>query len=473
MGRLIVLEFNELTPSLVTRFMQAGQLPSFSKLFSESHTFISDAEEHAPNLEPWIQWVTVQTGLSFAEHGVFDLGDGHKLTAPRVWDLASDVGRKVWVCGSMNAGRRGPVKGYILPDPWSVGFEPYPAREFDAYFKFVSSHVQEYTRDQVPLSRADQLDFMRFMARRGLSMRTVSTILLQLARERSGRNRWKRATILDRLQWDLFRWYYRDFQPDYATFFLNSTAHFQHFYWRNMDPESFVAKPSRDDQAEHGEAILYGYQQMDQLIKECLELAGVDVTVMLCTGLSQQPCLTYEGTGGKKEYRMNDPDALLRFVGVTEPYRYEPVMAEQFWLRFNSDAAAADAERRLAGLSIGDKPAMFTKLQSSEVFGGCSAITELPEGTVLTSCANGASSSFYDLFYRVDATKSGMHHPDGIWWIRTPQRKHQEHGRVSLRQVAPTILSILGVPLPDSMKLPPVAAIHPHPVLRPEPVRSS
>ena len=461
MGRVIVLEFNELTPSLVERFMQAGRLPGFSKLFSESHTFISDAEERAPNLEPWIQWVTVHTGLAFEEHGVFELGDGHKLNSPRVWDLASDAGRKVWVCGSMNAGRRGPVKGYILPDPWSVGIEPYPAKEFDDYFKFVSYYVQEYTRQEVRLSRADQLRFVRFMAGRGLSLRTVGAIVRQLASERGGHNRWKRATILDRLQWDLFAWYYRESQPDFATFFLNSTAHFQHVYWRNMDPEPFVQKPAPDDQAEHGDAVLYGYQQMDRIIQDCLALAGADTTVMLCTALSQQPCLNYEGTGGKKWYRMIEPDALLRFAGVTESYRYAPVMSEQFRLYFHSGAAAADAGRRLAGLSIRDKPAMYTKLEGAEVFAGCSVITEQPEDAVLTSRSNGASARFLDMFYLVDVTKSGMHHPDGIWWIRTLQRTHREHGRVSLRQVAPTILSVLGVPQPDSMKPPPVPALDP------------
>ena len=44
----------------------------------------------------------------------------------------------------------------------------------------------------------------------------------QLAEERSGTARWKRAVLLDKLQFDVFAWYYRKIRPDFATFFLNS-----------------------------------------------------------------------------------------------------------------------------------------------------------------------------------------------------------------------------------------------------------
>src|ERR1041385_882411 len=59
--RVIVLEFNELCPSLMEQFMKQGLLPGFSRLHSESYAYVTDAEEVAPNLEPWIQWVTVHT----------------------------------------------------------------------------------------------------------------------------------------------------------------------------------------------------------------------------------------------------------------------------------------------------------------------------------------------------------------------------------------------------------------------------
>ena len=45
------------------QFIAEGKLPHFARLKAESQVYITDAEEIAPNLEPWIQWVTVETGL--------------------------------------------------------------------------------------------------------------------------------------------------------------------------------------------------------------------------------------------------------------------------------------------------------------------------------------------------------------------------------------------------------------------------
>jgi hypothetical protein len=63
-NRVIVLEFNELTPALVDRFIAQGHLPNFARLRAESIVAVTDAEETFPTLEPWIQWVTVHTCLT-------------------------------------------------------------------------------------------------------------------------------------------------------------------------------------------------------------------------------------------------------------------------------------------------------------------------------------------------------------------------------------------------------------------------
>ena len=128
-GKVIVLELNELSPALMSRFIDAGFLPSFKRLRDESVVAISDAHEEPPALEPWIQWISVHTGLTYRQHKVFRLGDGESHTAKRTWDYVADSNLHAWVCGSMNgsatADRRENV--HILPDPWSHGVSPRPA----------------------------------------------------------------------------------------------------------------------------------------------------------------------------------------------------------------------------------------------------------------------------------------------------------------------------------------------------------
>ena len=81
---MIVLEFNELTPSLLQRFMAEDRLPNFSRLYRDSAIYTTTASERPPYLDPWIQWVTVHTGLNFSDHGLQRLNEGHTLSVPRV-----------------------------------------------------------------------------------------------------------------------------------------------------------------------------------------------------------------------------------------------------------------------------------------------------------------------------------------------------------------------------------------------------
>ena len=270
----------------------------------------------------------MHSGLTYGEHGIRDLGDGYKLTQKSIWDLLSDAGKRVWVCGSMNVNYEAPIHGRVIPDPWMRKVKPYPAEELEPYYRFVSANVQEYTREDTPLSRSDQAAFLNFMTRNGLSPATVAAIVRQLAEERRANAHWKRAVILDKLQYDIFRSYWKRDRPDFATFFLNSTAHFQHVYWRNMEPEHFKIKPDPGEQEVFEDAILFGYEEMDAIVGKLLRLAGSDTTIMFTTALSQQPCLTYEEQGGKTIYRPCDFDGLLEALGIADPATAEPVMAE-------------------------------------------------------------------------------------------------------------------------------------------------
>src|SRR5262245_44372945 len=70
--RVFVLELNEVSPGVLRRLIDTGYCPNFKRL-RRSHVWLeTSAYETYPNLEPWIQWVTVHTGLTQAEHKVFN-----------------------------------------------------------------------------------------------------------------------------------------------------------------------------------------------------------------------------------------------------------------------------------------------------------------------------------------------------------------------------------------------------------------
>ena len=447
---MILLEFNELVPRLMNDFIEAGHLPSFARLREESQCFITDAGEAPPNLEPWIQWITVHSGLTASEHSVFNLGDSRSVSKDAIWDVASQHHQRVWVCGSMNAFYRPGINGWVLPDPWSIQVAPN-SEELKPYLDFVRSQVLEYTRAESRYKLAEAAPFVRFMLSHGLRMKTCVSIIGQLLRERFEDIRWRRPTILDRLQFDLFRYVYRNERPILSTFFLNSTAHFQHCYWRNLEPEAFSISPDADDQALHEDAILFGYKSMDRIVGEVFEMAGDRAVIVLASALSQQPCLKYEESGGKTFYKPEAYSALLRAVGLDgRDCTVEPVMSEQFHLRFRSNADAADAVAKFEAATVDGRPVFSCERNGSSLIVGCAIFSELRSDATFVSPVG--KHRFFDLFYGVDTRKSGMHHPDGLLWIRIPEKPGRLHeNRVPLVNVAPTLLALLGLPVPASM----------------------
>ena len=450
---LILLEFNELTPALMHGFMAAGLLPNFQRFYNESHVYTTDAEEEGENLNPWVQWVTIHSGLSATEHGVKWLSDGHKLSAKAIWDILSEAGYRVWVCGSMNARYDKPLSGFLLPDPWSTGLSAYPPGEFDRYYNFVRDQVQEHTNERQTPSKLKILQFLVYMLFHGLSVSTIAGILSQLLTERRGTGRWKRASLMDRLQWDVFFHYYRKHRPAFSTFFLNSTAHYQHTYWRNMDPDSFQIKPSEEENKEYGGAILYGYQQMDLLMGRFMKMAGRDSILVFCTGLSQQPYLKAESKGGRHYYRLIGPQVLIDPLGIADHFEYSPVMSDQALLQFADEEKCVRAEQVLHSYQLFGTPVFFCQQQGSRLMVQCRWTNVVSADAELLQEKTCRSVPFFNVFYSMDVVKSGFHHPDGMLWVRQLNREHVVHPRkVSIRTIAPSVLRHFGIPSQNSME---------------------
>jgi hypothetical protein len=449
---IILIEFNELVPALMERFIAAGHLPNFQRFYVQSHIYTTDAEEEGENLNPWVQWVTVHSGLPVSEHGVTRLSDGHRLETKAVWDILSEAGYRVWVCGSMNARYDRPLNGMLVPDPWSIGLSPYPKQVFDPYYNLVRYVVQEYTNPGARLSKSDALKFVWFMLTHGLSPSTIRAVVAQLWSERRHHDSWKRAVILDLFQWDVFRHYYHKGRVDFATFFLNSTAHFQHAYWRHMEPERFSVKPSKQEVDQYGNAILYGYQKMDGLIGRFLKLAGQDATLIFCTGLSQQPYLKAESTGGRHYYRIIGPNVFHERLGIDSEFEYNPVMSDQAILRFKGEDEALRAQDHLRSYRLIDRRAFHTSVQGADLMVQCNYTAVVPPEALIAHETSPRTIPFFEMFYSMDVVKSGFHHPEGMLWVRYPDRTHALHEKkVSIRSVAPAILELFDFPRPGFM----------------------
>jgi hypothetical protein len=453
---LIVLELNELCPHLLERWMADGSLPNFRRLHSRSDVFTTRADvDDAALLEPWIQWYSVHTGLPYARHKVFHLTEGRHGGHVDVFTMLRAAGRRVASMASMNLAPFAEPGNLYVGDPWSEAGDAFPD-ELNAYNRFVSHNVREYSNAAERLGPADAARFLTFMAGHGLSMATVGSTLRQLAGEKLTRRPldWRRVAVLDALQADVFAHYHRALRPDFATFFANSVAHLQHSYWRHMDPEPFTVRPDAGEMAAYGEAIHWGYRAIDRIVGRMLKLARArNATVLFVTALSQQPFLRHEELGGQHFHRLHQVESFLRMLGL-EPLDVAPTMTHQYLARFESREAAAAARSRLAALRLEDgRPVFgFPKIDAAPgaLYFGCEIATRTPAHALVEDQATGTRRAFGELFYRIDAIKSGRHHPDGCLWIETGRHKVHDH-RPSILDVLPTQLEMLGVPVPQDL----------------------
>lgn len=444
---VIFLEFNELCPPLLDKWMGEGKLPNFKRFYDESAAFVSSPDVDDPlYLEPWIQWYSLHTGLPYEQHRVFHLTDGPKAGHTSIWDVVADSGKPVGSFASMNTKGFSGDGNFYVSDPWCDEEPPYPG-ELKAYHDFVSYYVQEYTNPDKRLGVGDYARLGFFLLRHGLRIKTVSRALGQLISERFASKDifWKRVPVLDMIQFDVFRHFFKTRRPTFSTFFVNSTAHLQHTYWRYMEPEAFELKATEAELAAYGDAVLHGYQCMDRLLADFFALEGDGkVMLVLLTALSQQPFLKREGSGGQHFYRPRDIAGLLNRLGIA--YQdVEPVMTHQYLLRFAEGQDESEARRRLSDLQLnGESLFGFDDHGEDGLYFGCDVFDEVAADAVISDARTGEEWPMTELLYKIEGIKSGCHHPDGVIWIKSGSHRAYEQ-KVSILDVFPTVLDLLGL----------------------------
>jgi len=428
---LICLEFNELCDNLMAEFIDSGELPNFERFKNASIVYTTDAEANGSALNPWVQWVTVHTGISHDTHGVARLNEGEKAAGSFIWDKLSRDGLSSWICGSMNTSYQSDFKGNLLPDPWAESIRPYPPGKFDAYHDYVSQSVIGHSSD----SKVSPYSFIAFLLKSRVRLDTIYKLVCQLVHERINPEiKWKRASLLDLIQYDIFRNVFVKDSPNFSTFFLNSTAHYQHHYWaemRKLNDSSTVHKSKRGV----GTSILHGYKTMDNILGKAMQLAKEkNADILFCTGLSQVEYVASE-EGQRHYYRIHSFDKLVEKFDCCKSAQYSPVMAEQFHLSFSSESEAEKCAEFLKAVEMEDNSAFHAGSSSNSVFlittkgnkvyAQCACTKRVKQGARYVIRKTGEVCDFGEMFYRMPDVKSGKHDPLGMLWIYEAGKSHE------------------------------------------------
>ena len=174
------------------------------------------SEDEYELLEPWIQWVSVYTGQTFAEHGVFRLGDCIYSTDRQIFAELEERGFRVGNFGSMNARNDLKVPSYFVPDPWTD--TPSDGSFWSrSLASALSQSVNDNSAGKIALSTYFKLGFVTL---RFVPVRKILDLIKQLP---CVSRPWRKAIFLDILIAQLFRGFNKH-RPDFSSVFLNAAA---------------------------------------------------------------------------------------------------------------------------------------------------------------------------------------------------------------------------------------------------------
>ena len=145
---VLFLELNEAERYWIDKFVGAGKLPVFGRLFADGKCLTTSIPDFDPQADrawrtitPWIIWPSVYTGMKPSEHGIIAFGqDTTPIQGRCVWDVLDKAGVSTGVFGSLlsfpprNAGSaRYYVPESLADDPDCFPEEARPVQEFSVF----------------------------------------------------------------------------------------------------------------------------------------------------------------------------------------------------------------------------------------------------------------------------------------------------------------------------------------------------
>ncbi|TVQ86532.1 MAG: hypothetical protein EA397_20250 [Deltaproteobacteria bacterium] len=328
--RLTLFELNEFNLSLLERAVAELKLSAVARLMElpRFQTTTSDSYEDR-SLEPWVQWVSIHTGVPSQVHGVRHIGDLPPQDRPQLWEVLADRGVSTGVWGVLNGARRQASScRFFVPDPWTFSERAEP-RELDdliALPRFLAKNRLNLAQPRAVMDAAR-------LARAFRHPRDLLPLVMQAKRAavhvpRGGRRAYTWFTPFEYLSAKRFVEWKKRTDPAFCLLFVNMLAHAQHYYWRNG--------------GHIGAELTYVLRYVDRVAALVLESLRPGEELIVANGFEQ---FQLPSDHDHHVYRPRDHARLLALVGL-EPLEVDAHMTNDAYLRF----ADPDEAERAAGV---------------------------------------------------------------------------------------------------------------------------
>lgn len=235
--KVTLIAFNEFNKELLEKAAEIYNLNHIKKILSFHHTTTLTEDSYESDfLEPWVQWVNIQTMLPSKKHHVKHLGDSPDHTIAQLWEICSMKGFSSMIWGAMNARRNNTQNNLVfLPDPWTKQEMAYPD-ELNALLNPLRAVSTNYLKPNLKEVFKYLKTLKKLLVDQDIWIE-VKEMIKQLLKDLIA---FKGAHFVfiafaEKLSVKLFLHYKTKLNPDFSIVFINTLAHVQHHHWKGFD----------------------------------------------------------------------------------------------------------------------------------------------------------------------------------------------------------------------------------------------
>lgn len=458
-SKLLFFGMDGATWRILKPMMAEGRLPNLQRLCDSGASGILQSIE--PMVSPAI-WTSIASGKTPDKHGVWDFVVSSKsVRCKRVWDMASQSGWRVGLCGYMVTWPPPELNGFVIPGSFSRGPETHPAslraiRELD-----MTQRSDNRRSLFTAMQRAWQCH------RLGVRPSSFVDAALTLLRTRAQRDYLEKFYQMRRVGFeayaDVFVRQVQRFQTQLSMYVFTLVDSTSHNYWKFMEPERFTGVEVREIQKHHSK-IYQAYEAVDRMIGRTLRRLGVSLAARLEDGNTNIIIASDHGFQSVPEAQGRPPDRTVRILpeALVELLHWQAAEVRTFNIRgatffrhrhedsfqiekMRSDLSAIMAVNPSAPLfDVSLDPYGNIEIALNTAIGELKGLqVKLPEGQVIAAEKIVAGDI---------GAISGDHHPEGVFIAAGPGiRRGYALQNASVLDVTPTLLALMDLPIGHDM----------------------
>ena len=411
--KLIFIELNELNFDIVKKYVNSEKLNNLKKII-EGNFIETESESEYKLIEPWIQWVTIHTGLTANEHKVFRLGDIVNKDLPQIFEEIEKKGYEVGAIMPMNTSNRLKNPKFFIPDAWTQ-----TKTDGSFWSNLLHNSLSKIVNDNSKKQFSILSLFLLLIC--FLKFSKIKNYFLYLGLIFKGiKYKYNLAIFLDLFLHDVHLTLFQKHKPNFSSIFFNASAHIQHHYFFNTkyDNDSMQKNPDwyLSDKKDPFLEVLRLY---DKIIGDYLNLK--EYNLIITTGFSQKK---YDRV--KFYYRLKKHNIFLNKLGIKFKETF-PRMTRDFLVTFENEREASIAENILLSVKSIDNESIFTEIENrgTSLFVVLGYPKEITNNFIIIS--NGKKLNFYNEVAFV-GLKNGMHNSKGFIYLDNSFEKKYNDG---------------------------------------------